>query len=156
LAEERLVGGRSTHSWLKNVWWAKKGIFSFSFVPIEILGYLGMVLTALSSLALVYQIIDVFRHPELPHGTSSLIVVVALFGSLNLLAVAIVGEYLSKVLEETKGRPKFIRKAIRCGSEHLTTAAQIDDFVQKRQRDAESRRLLRAHSSHERNAGDDG
>jgi len=32
------VFGRSTHSWLKNLWWAKKGIFSFSFMPIEFLG----------------------------------------------------------------------------------------------------------------------
>ena len=39
--------GRSTHSRLKNLWWAKKAIFSFSFVPIELLGYAGAVLTAL-------------------------------------------------------------------------------------------------------------
>jgi len=40
--------GRSTHGWLKNVWWAKKGIFSFSFVPIELLGYAGGTMTVLS------------------------------------------------------------------------------------------------------------
>ena len=33
--------GRSTHGRLKNLWWAKKAIFSFSFVPLEILSYVG-------------------------------------------------------------------------------------------------------------------
>ena len=33
---------------MKNIWWAKKGIFSFSFVPIELLGYAGATMTVLS------------------------------------------------------------------------------------------------------------
>src|SRR5690349_1008195 len=40
--------GRSTHSRLKNLWWAKKAIFSFSFLPIELLSSLGLTMTVLS------------------------------------------------------------------------------------------------------------
>lgn len=138
--------GRSTHSWLANVWWAKKGIFSFTFVPIELLGYAAAVLTVLASFAGVYQIIDVFRHPELPHGTSTIIVLIAFFGSLNLLALAMLGEYLSKIFEETKRRPKFIRKSIRRGNELFSAGAEVDEFVRNRRQAAAARRSLKARS----------
>lgn len=130
--------GRSTHSRLKNVWWARKAIFSFTFVPIEVFGYLAATLTALSVCALVYQGIDILRHPEAPHGISTIIVLIAFFGSLNLLAIVILGEYLIKIFEEAKRRPKFIRKAIRHGGKHFVTRAQIDDFLRRRSRETAS------------------
>ena len=134
--------GRSTHSRLKNLWWARKAIFSFTFLPIELLGYAAATLTALSVGALVYLGVDVLRHPAAPHGISTIIVLIAFFGSLNLLAITILGEYLIKIVEETKRRPKFIRKAIRHGDEHFTTATEIDGFIRSRSRDIESRRSL--------------
>ena len=132
--------GRSTHSWLANVWWAKKGIFSFSFVPVEVIGYVAVGLTLLASAAVVHQTIAVVRHPELPHGISIIIVLIAFFGSLNLLAIATLGEYLIKIFEETKRRPKFIRKAIRFGQQRLSAGPEMDDFLLNRQQSAASRR----------------
>ena len=58
--------GRSTHSRLKNLWWAKKAIFSFSFAPIEALSYAGAVLTLVSFLALVYELVDSRLRPDAP------------------------------------------------------------------------------------------
>src|SRR3954471_1091862 len=89
--------GRSTHSRLKNLWWAKKAIFSFSFLPIEVLGYLAAAMTALSLAAVIYEIVDSLRHPEISHGFSALIVLVVFFGSLTLLAISVLGEYLIRV-----------------------------------------------------------
>ena len=126
--------GRSTHSFLKNVWWAKKAIFSFSFAPIELLGYVAAAMTAVSSCALVYQLIDVLRRPEVAHGVSIVIVLVMFLGSLQLLAIAMVGEYLIKIFEETKRRPRFIRKAVRYRDQHLTTPSEIDAFLRERTR----------------------
>ncbi len=133
------IFGRSTHSRLKNVWWAKKAIFSFTFMPIELIGYAAAAMTALSFFALTYQIVDRLRHPEIAHGISTTSVLVVFFGSLNLLAIAIVGEYLIKIFEEVKRRPKFIRKAIRHGDQHLTTAAEMGSFLRERARDTASR-----------------
>jgi len=104
--------GRSTHSRWKNLWWAKKAIFSFSFAPIELLSTLGLTMTALSFLAVVYQIAASQLRPEVPRGLSTIIAVVAFFGSLNLLAISVVGEYLIMTFEEVKRRPRFIRKAL--------------------------------------------
>jgi dolichol-phosphate mannosyltransferase len=127
--------GRSTHSRLKNVWWARKAIFSFTFAPLELLGYAGAVMTGASFLALLCEGVDRLRRPDLAHGTSTIIVLIAFFGSLNLLAVATLGEYLIKIFEETKRRPKFIRKALRHGNEHLVTPAEIDGYLRKRSQD---------------------
>jgi glycosyltransferase involved in cell wall biosynthesis len=136
--------GRSTHGRLKNVWWARKAIFSFTFVPIEILGYAGGLMTGASLLAVVYEGIDRLRRPEEPHGISTLIVLIAFFGSLNLLAIATLGEYLIKIFEETKRRPRFIRKAIRHGGNHLVGASEIEGFLRTRARDQAPRSSLAA------------
>ena len=103
---------------------------AFISVPIELLGYAGATMTALSSL--VYQWVDALLHPEVPHGISIIIVLVAFFGSIQLLAVATVGEYVIKILEEAKRRPRFIREAIQYGGERFTTPAQIDGFPRGR------------------------
>ncbi len=136
--------GRSTHGRLKNLWWAKKGIFSFTFVPIELLGYAAAVMATLSFFALVYQVVNVLRRPGVPHGIPTVIVLIVFFGSLQLLAIALIGEYLIKIFEEAKRRPKFIRKAIRHGGERLSTAAAIDGFVRGRSRATASPRVPNA------------
>jgi dolichol-phosphate mannosyltransferase len=127
--------GRSTHSFLKNFWWAKKAILSFSSRPVEILSYLGIGLTALSLGGLMGVVLDVFVRPEVPHSVVLLAFVVALFGSLNLMAVALTGEYLIRALEQGRGRPRFIRKAIRTGTRHLTSAEDIERFRRLRSRE---------------------
>jgi dolichol-phosphate mannosyltransferase len=129
----RRAFGRSTHGLLKNLWWAKKGIFAFTSLPVELLGYAGAVMTALSFFAVLYQIVDGLRRPQVPHGIATLIVLVVFFGSLQLLAIALVGEYVVKILEEAKGRPKFIRKAIRQGGQHFRSPAEITSFLRRRQ-----------------------
>jgi dolichol-phosphate mannosyltransferase len=108
---ERMFG-RSTNNWRKNIAWARKAIFSFSFVPLELLTLLGWSLTIISFIAIIAQIIAYFVLKNAPHGISTIIVLILFFGGLNMLAISILGEYQSKILEETKKRPKFIRKNI--------------------------------------------
>ncbi|HEY8924268.1 MAG TPA: glycosyltransferase family 2 protein [Polyangia bacterium] len=133
--------GRSTHSRLKNLWWAKKAIFSFSFAPVEALGYLGAMLTALSFLAVVGLVADSLLRPAVPHGVAAIIVLVVFFGSLNLLAVSVVGEYLIRTFEEVKRRPRFIRKALWHRGSALSNPAELDTFVAGRR---SARRASRA------------
>jgi dolichol-phosphate mannosyltransferase len=124
--------GRSTHSRLKNFWWAKKAIFSLSFAPIEALGILAITMTVLSSLGLVYQVVQSQLHPEVRRGISLVVAVIAFFGSLNLLAVSVVGEYLIRTFEEVKRRPRFIRNALWHGGTGLSNAAEIASFAARR------------------------
>lgn len=127
---ERMFG-KSTNNWRKNIGWAKKAIFSFSFIPLEFLSYLGFTLTGISFLAVIAQIILRFIYPDTPHGVTTIIVLVLFFGGIQLLAISVLGEYLSKIFEETKGRPKFIRKQVIHKGRKLELPSEIHNLVKR-------------------------
>ncbi|MFN8321612.1 MAG: NAD-dependent epimerase/dehydratase family protein [Chitinophagales bacterium] len=108
---ERMFGV-TTNNWRKNIGWARKAIFSFSFVPLELMTYLGWSLTLFSFLAIIIQIILYFVLPGNPHGVTTIIVLILFFGGIQMLGISILGEYQAKILEESKRRPKFIRRNI--------------------------------------------
>lgn len=128
---ERMFGV-STNNWTKNIWWAKKAIFSFSFAPLELMSYAGFGLTALSILGIIWQILAKFIFfPDTPRGLSTVIVLVTLFGGLTILGISFLGEYITKIFEETKKRPKYIRTRIRRGSKSYKTADEIRTLVKQ-------------------------
>jgi dolichol-phosphate mannosyltransferase len=47
-----------------------------------------------------------------PRGLTTTLIVITFFGSINLLAISIIGEYIAKIFEEVKRRPHFIRRHI--------------------------------------------
>jgi dolichol-phosphate mannosyltransferase len=109
---ERMFG-RSTNSLLKNIDWAKKGIFSFSNTPLTMLTSMGVVLLGLSTLAAIVTAFLRLFFPEIaPRGATTLQILILMFGSLNLFAVGVVGEYIAKIMAEVKGRPRLIRAAL--------------------------------------------
>ncbi len=60
-----------------------------------------------------------------PRGITTVLLSILFFGSLNLLAIGVVGEYLAKIFEEVKQRPHFIRRSvIRDGEIRLTAQEQ--------------------------------
>jgi len=128
---ERMFG-KSTNNWRRNIAWARKAIFSFSFVPVEMLSFFGTFLTGLSFLALIGQIVMRFLYPDVPHGVTTIIVLILFFGGIQLMAVSIIGEYISKIFEESKRRPKFIRSSVRKGKKLYDTDSKIRNFIYER------------------------
>lgn len=109
---ERMFG-RSTNNLLKNIGWAKKGIFSFSDTPLTMLTTLGVVLLGLSTLAAIGSALIRLFFPELaPRGATTLQILILMFGSFNIFAIGLVGEYVAKIMAEVKGRPRLIRAAL--------------------------------------------
>lgn len=113
---ERLFG-KSTNNFLKNIEWAKKGFFSFSNTPLTILNFSGVILFLTSFLLSLIVILMKIISPEIaPKGVTTLLLSILFFGSLNLLAIGIVGEYIAKIMAEVKNRPGHIKsKLIRHG-----------------------------------------
>lgn len=109
---ERMFG-RTTNSLFKNIGWAKKGILSFSNTPLNILSVVGIGLFGLACLAALLQVVGRLLFPSLvPPGFSTLLILVLFFGGANILAVALIGEYVAKIFEEVKRRPPFIRRSV--------------------------------------------
>jgi len=112
LRPERMFGV-TTNSLLKNIGWAKKGILSFSHAPLDMMSFFGILLFLLSGLLAIVQVaFKLFYPSSTPRGLTTTLVVIIFFGSINLLAVSIIGEYIAKIFEEVKRRPHFIRRHI--------------------------------------------
>ena len=107
---ERMFGVSTNNIW-KNVGWAKKGILSFSNTPLNMLSAAGVVLFSLSIVLGLGCILARLASPQsAPRGFTTLVVTVIFFGSINLLAASLIGEYIAKIFEEVKARPHFIRR----------------------------------------------
>jgi len=120
--------GKSTNNWRKNIGWAKKAIFSFSFVPVEVIGYTGTFLTLFSFLGLSVELLLKLISSDSYNWNITLVLLFFFFGGIQLLSATVLGEYISKVVEETKRRPKYIRTSIRKGSRLYDTEDKMKDF----------------------------
>lgn len=108
---ERMFG-KTTNSFFKNLNWATKGIFSFSYVPLQFLVLLSSIVFILALLSIIILIILRILYPDIPHGIATILVVILFLGAIQLLGISILGEYMGKIFEEVKGRPKYIVKSI--------------------------------------------
>lgn len=109
---ERMFGV-STNNLFKNIEWAKRGIFSFSNTPLTLLTATGVTLLCVSILvAIVVALLKIFMPDIAPRGITTLLIISLFFGSLNLFAIGLVGEYVSKIMAEVKGRPRLIRSTL--------------------------------------------
>jgi dolichol-phosphate mannosyltransferase len=92
--------------------------------PLSLVTALGTVLFGLSLTAIVVQFAIRFIDPSLsPPGFASVLTNSTFFGSINLLAISIIGAYVGRILDESKGRPRFI-------AEKITTNGRTIDFDQ--------------------------
>ena len=109
---ERMFGV-TTNSFFKNIEWAKRGIFSFSNTPLTLLTSIG-ILALIGSLliAAVAAVLKLFFPEVAPKGATTLLIAILIFGSFNLFAIGVVGEYVAKIMLEVKGRPRLIRSAL--------------------------------------------
>jgi dolichol-phosphate mannosyltransferase len=109
---ERMFG-RSTTNFRKNFEVAKMAVFSFSNSPLHMLTNTGIALLAASLLWTVLIVFWRLFFPQLaPRGITTLLLLTLTFGSLNLFAIGLVGEYVSKIMTEVKGRPRLIRASL--------------------------------------------
>ena len=105
--------GKSTNNWIKNIGWAKKAIFSFSQLPLHILTFIGFIAFISTLILATYTILLKLYDPlNVPQGITFLSLLVMFFGSISIFGIGILGEYIGKILEESKYRPRYIRDKI--------------------------------------------
>ena len=114
---ERMFG-RTTNDLLKNFDWATKGIFSFSYVPLQLMTLLSLMVFFIALVAIVIQIILRLILPNTPQGTTTILVTTLFIGAIQLLGISILGQYIGKIFEEVKQRPRYVVKSIFIKSEH--------------------------------------
>lgn len=129
LRPERMFG-RTTNSFFKNIWWAKKAIFSFSMKPLHYIQALGLAIFAASMLlSLFYLVVYLVHPPTDARGITTIILLVLGLGGVQLFSLSILGDYLGKVLEESKARPRYIRARVFKGRGVIARESDMQDLL---------------------------
>ena len=109
---ERMFGV-TTNNLLSNLGWARRGILSFSYAPLDFIVWLALCTVGASFIAILIQIAMRLFYPEsAPRGISTVIVMILFLGGIQLLCLAIIGSYLAHIYDEVKRRPSFIVESI--------------------------------------------
>ncbi|MCX5786819.1 MAG: glycosyltransferase family 2 protein [Elusimicrobia bacterium] len=105
---ERMFG-RTTNSFLRNLDWARKAIFSFSYAPLDFIIWLAFLAVAGSFAAIIVQVALRLLYPDLaPHGFPTIIILILFMGGVQLLCLGIIGSYLAHIYDEVKRRPPYV------------------------------------------------
>lgn len=85
------------------------GVTSFSAFPLRLAFWIGTVVFLAGVIFSGYVVYDHYVHPNpLIPGWATVVILVIIIGSIQLLVLGIVGEYLYKMYNEIKGRPTYI------------------------------------------------
>lgn len=103
---ERLAG-ESHYPLFKMIALAADGITSLSIKPIRFVTTLGIVMSFVAFIGIIWAIITALTGNAVS-GWASLVCIVSLIGGLQLFSLGIIGEYVGKTYLETKQRPRYI------------------------------------------------
>jgi glycosyltransferase involved in cell wall biosynthesis len=102
------VAGKSSWGFWRLWHFAVDGIVAFTTMPLRIWSYFGLLVSLVS---LLYGGLIIFRTlvrgTDVP-GYASLVVIILFLGGVQLISLGIIGEYLSRVYREVKGRPLYV------------------------------------------------
>jgi len=109
---EPRFAGTSSWSLGKLFGYGVSGIVSFSNIPLRIMSVSGFLIAALSALYAVYIFIETIIAGRETPGFATLATALFFLSGVQLLCIGIVGEYIGRIFDETKGRPSYIIESI--------------------------------------------
>lgn len=102
------LAGRSKYPYSKLVMLALDGIVSFSTIPLRIAGWLGFAFSLLAFLLIPLVLVSKLTGLYKVSGIATVGISVLFFGGIQLLFLGVMGEYLARNYEESKGRPIYV------------------------------------------------
>ncbi len=98
---------------------ASHGITSFSSYPLRIWSIIGFFFSGIGFTYIAFRAIRALIHGIDVPGFESIIAIMLFFGGLQLITLGILGHYIGRIYDETKGRPLYIvREDTASGSRH--------------------------------------
>jgi polyisoprenyl-phosphate glycosyltransferase len=110
------AAGEPQYTFKKSFKLAMDGLFSFSAVPLRLATYLGLWVSGFAFVGAVFtflqkifaeQFANIGLSPG-PHGIPTLVISILFLGGVQLICLGILGEYLGRIYDEVKGRPRWI------------------------------------------------
>jgi dolichol-phosphate mannosyltransferase len=131
------LSGHSKFSYRSQIDFALDGILSFSNVPLRLMTIIGLIISFFSFLYALWVILSKYikslnPNVESPSGWTSLAVLLTFFGGMQLITTGVLGEYISRIYEQIKGRPYYI---VRTQSHHISNRGELERLQKKEDRD---------------------
>ena len=101
------VAGTSKYPLKKMIKFAVEGITSFSIKPLKMIFNLGFIMLLISIGVLIYSVIRKITGHTVD-GWTFIVVSIWFISSVQMLSLGVIGEYIGKIYNETKRRPKYI------------------------------------------------
>ncbi len=102
------VAGQTKWSFWKLLKYSVSGIVNFSNVPLNIASWFGIIMTAISFLALIFIVVRQLIFGDPVAGWASTICTIIFVGGIQLFCIGIMGQYIAKIYMESKKRPHYI------------------------------------------------
>ena len=81
---------------------------AFSFTPIRVISYFGLIVSLLSFALGFYVLLSKLLHGTQVEGWTSVMLAVLTLSGVQLIMIGVLGEYLWRILEEARGRPLYV------------------------------------------------
>jgi glycosyltransferase involved in cell wall biosynthesis len=106
---EPRAGGKSKYNrFLGDLGIGLNGVIGFSRYPLQVSSLLGVILAGFAFLVAVVYLILKLSGVAFPIGNPTIVIVVSFFSGIQLLSLGIMGEYVGRIYDETRARPRYI------------------------------------------------
>ena len=102
------AAGESKYPLGKMLRFATDGILSFSSKPLKAATNLGLLAAFLACLGIAYALVMRLTTSAWVEGWTALMIALLFIGGVQLISIGIIGEYVGRIYEETKGRPLYV------------------------------------------------
>ena len=109
------IAGESSMKYGALLHLAAEGITSFTVAPLKWSIYLGLLVSLASFVFMIYILVNTVVYGDPVAGYPTMMTVILFLGGVQLLSLGIIGEYLGKIFNETKGRPVYVVNEIEIG-----------------------------------------
>lgn len=106
---ERRFAGETKYKIKDMINLALNAVFSFSFIPLRIATYIGIIVVIFGILiGITVFILRFFSSYTPPGASTTIILTMIILGGMQIIMIGIVGEYIGRIFEESKGRPLYV------------------------------------------------
>lgn len=99
--------GKTKWNYMQLVELAINGLTSYTIAPLRISTFAGLLVSLVAFLYLIFIVVKTAIYGDPVAGYPTIMVTLLFLGGVQLISLGIIGEYLGKVFNETKGRPGY-------------------------------------------------
>jgi polyisoprenyl-phosphate glycosyltransferase len=106
--DPRVAGKSKYNKFLGSLLIGLNGVIGFSRYPLQVSSLLGIALSGFAFLLAVVYLALKLGGVEFPLGNPTIVIVISFFSGIQLLSLGVMGEYVGRIYEEARARPKYI------------------------------------------------